>query len=78
MTQSVRCHDEVVPLELTNLVIEGRDVYTPFYVAVQVVRNFNGEEIMDEVPSPTSSLICAGAIRVKKVLFKNVMKMLRC
>ena len=60
MTQSVRCHDEVIPLESTNLVIEGRDVYTPFYSAVQVVRNFNGEEIIDDVSSPASSLICAG------------------
>ena len=60
MTQSVRCHDKVVSLESTRLLIEGRDVYTPFYIRVQVVRNFNGEEIIDEVPSPTSSVVCAG------------------
>ena len=64
MTQNVRCHDEIVSLESTDLVIEGRDVYTPFYVSVQVVRNFNGEEIIDDVLSPNSSLICAGTVVV--------------
>ena len=65
MTQSVRCHNEIIPLESTSLEIEGRDIYTPFYVAVQVARNFNSEEIIDEVSSRTSALICAGTVIVR-------------
>lgn len=67
MTQSVRCHNAIVPLESIELVVEGTDVYTPFYITVQVVRNFNGEEIIDKVSSPTSSLICAGTMIVRRL-----------
>ena len=62
MTRSSRCHDGVIPLTDTNAVIDHRDVYNPFYVSIQVVRNFNGEEVIDNVSSPSSSLICAGKL----------------
>ena len=62
MTQSSRCHDGVIPLTDTNMVIDNKDVYKPFYVSIQVVRNLNGEELIDDVSSPTSSLICAGKV----------------
>ena len=62
MTRSGRCHDGVIPLNDTNAVIDNRDVYNPLYISIQVVRNFNGEEVIDDVSSPTSSLICAGKL----------------
>lgn len=58
--QSSRCHAGVIPLTETNTVIYDKDVYNPFYVSIQVLRNFNGEEVIDNVLSPTSALICAG------------------
>ena len=60
MTQSTRCHDGVIPLTETSAIIGNRDVYEPFFISIQVVRNFNGEEVIDDVLSPSSSMICAG------------------
>ena len=60
MKERNRCHDGVILLNDTNTVIHNRDIYNPFYVSIQVVRNFNGEEVIDDVSSPTSPLICAG------------------
>ena len=65
MTWSSRCHGGLIPLTDTNTVIDNRDVYNPFYMSIQVVMNFNGEEVIDDVSSPTSSLICAGTVTHK-------------
>ena len=54
------CYDGLASARAFNVLLTLPDVTKIFYVAMQIVRNFNGHEILDDKISKVSEPICTG------------------
>ena len=69
LTQRVSCYNNLVSVSTREVLITLPDTTKPFYTAIQVVRNFNGEELLDDAYSPVSDLFCTGIVQLIVIVF---------
>ena len=63
LTPPTPCYDGSVPVNTTDVLLRLPDVTRTFYAAVQIVRNFNGQELPDDKYSNVSTAFCPGMFR---------------
>ena len=54
LTPPTPCYDGSVPVNTTDVLLSLPDVTRTFYAAVQMVRNFNGQELLEDKYSITT------------------------
>jgi len=59
LLNKVECHDSFIPVDTDRVLLSLPDASIPYYVAVQIVRNLLGKELLEHKYSP-SVQICAG------------------
>ena len=69
LTQRVFCYNNLISVSTREVLLTLPDTTKPFYTAIQVVRNFNGEELLDDEYSPVSDFFCTGIIQLIVVVF---------
>ena len=60
LTPPTSCYDGLVPTNSRDVLLSLPDVTRTFYVAVQIVRNFNGQELLEDKYSDVSTAFCSG------------------
>ena len=60
LTPPTSCYDSLVHANTRDVLLSLPDVTKTFYAAVQIVRNFNGQELLDDVYSKSSDAFCPG------------------
>ena len=60
LTPPTSCYDGLVPAKTRDVLLSLPDVTRTFYAAVQIVRNFNGQELSDDKYSDVSLAFCPG------------------
>ena len=60
LTPPTSCYDGLVPANSRDVLLSLPDVTRTFYVAVQIVRNFNGQEVPEDKYSAVSTAFCTG------------------
>ena len=56
----ILCHNSTTPAIQSEVTLTDLNPAVPLYVRVEVVRIINGLEVVDEVQSDTSDVICPG------------------
>ena len=62
MTPPISCYDGLVPANFRDVLLSLPDVTRTFYAAVQIVRNFNGHELVEDKYSKVSTAFCTGEL----------------
>jgi hypothetical protein len=62
------CRERHVPVGTTELILNGLDITRRYYAVVKVVRNFNGEELIEEDEKETK-VFCAGQALQLMIIF---------
>ena len=60
LTPPTSCYNGLVPVNTRDVLLSLPEVTRTFYAAVQMVRNFNGQELPDEKYSDISTAFCSG------------------
>ena len=58
LTPPTSCYDGLVPANTRDVLLSLPDVTRTFYAAVQIVRNFNGQELSENKYSDVSTAFC--------------------
>ncbi|KAF6033187.1 hypothetical protein EB796_008506 [Bugula neritina] len=66
LLNKVECHDSFIPVDTDRVLLSLPDASVPYYVAVQIVRNFQGEELLEDKYSPSVQL-CPGIYKYESV-----------
>ena len=60
LAPSVPCYDGLVPFGTTDILLSLLDATKKYYVVLQMVRNFNGHELIEPNLDEVSSTLCTG------------------
>ena len=60
LTPPTSCYNGLVPANTRDVLLSLPDVTRTFYAAVQIVRNFNGQELTEDKYSEVGPAFCAG------------------
>ena len=60
LASPISCYDGLIPVGTTDILLSLPNVTQKYYVAVQMVRNFNGHELIEPNIDEVSSALCTG------------------
>ena len=62
LTPPTSCYDGLVPANSKEVLLSLPNVTRTFYAAVQIIRNFNGQELAEDKYSKVTTPFCTGTV----------------